>query len=365
MRNDSEGKGNIKNKRLLSCKQPYGRVKSVCFYETETFTTTSMVVFLVAAACFGLCFFGASCTDTKRKEFIYAYQDRVVDAVSIIAVEKVFFRQEGLSLIPRMFSSGPECMEALISGSAAFGTMGDETAIIVGSKKGDSFKIVCALGNGEHRHRIIVSNNSGITKIADLEGRRIGVKKGTSTHGGLVQFEKRHGIDINDEMVELPPSLQLTALVAGEIDAIAASEPTPSQAEAGGYGRELATLGNLNNTYPVLLVVNSDFAKRNPEIVAGVIRALARAEAYIKDHFDESAMIISHITGLNAEVTKKAMGYHRYGVILDDETVDGLRATSNFLKEIGNITELPDFDRVVDRSYMERSLFKKEKSSIE
>ena len=318
----------FKQKESISCKQRQQIFISLLF------------------CCIAVCLLTAACTDTKKGEFTFAYQDRVVDAVSIVAVEKGFFREEGLALIPRMFSSGPECMEAFTSGSAVFGTMGDETAIIVCSKNAASFRIACSLGNGEHR----VANNAAITKISDLEGRRIGVKKGTSTHGGLVQFEKRHGLDLNDELVDMSPSLQLTALAAGELGAIVASEPTPSQAEARGYGRELATLGGLNNTYPVLLVVNSNFAMQNPEIVFSVIRGLARAEVYIKDHFDEAAEILSHITGLNVAVVTKAMGYHRYGVILNDEIVDGLRSTAIFLKEIGNITELPDFDRVIDQS---------------
>ena len=296
-----------------------------------------------------------ACTDAKKGECIFVYQDRVADAISIIAVEKGFFKEQGLSLVLKRFSSGPECMEALISGSADFGTMGDTTAIIVSSKKGDSFKIACSLGGGEHRHRIIVSNTGGINNIADLEGKRIGVKKGTSTHGGLMQFAGAHGIDLNDEMVDMSPSLQLTALATGALDAIVASEPTPSQAEAGGYGRELATLGHLNNTYPVLLVVRSSFAKQNPEDVVRVIRTLANAKDFIDYHFDEAVEILSRITGLDRPVIKKAMRSHCYGVTLNDETVDSLKSMSNFLKGIGRISEIPDFDEVIDKSYLERS----------
>jgi len=296
--------------------------------------------------------FTAACTGPEKGECIFVYQDRVADAVSIIAVEKGFFRKQGLELVPKIFSSGPECMETLTSGNAHFGTMGDTTAILIGSKKGDAFRIVCALGGGEHRHRIIVSGSGRIKNISQLEGKRIGVKKGTSTHGGLMQFARIHGIDLNDEMIDMPPSLQLTALAAGELDAIVASEPTPSQAEAGGYGRELATLGNLHNTYPVLLLVNSDFARRKPETVVRLIRALARSKDYIEDHPDETAGIMSRITGLDTSVIKQAMRLHMYDVALNPETVDSLKSTAHFLKEIGRIHELPDFNQLIDTSYL-------------
>ncbi|MBW1902363.1 MAG: ABC transporter substrate-binding protein, partial [Deltaproteobacteria bacterium] len=79
----------------------------------------------------GIWLSNTACTDAKKGECIFAYQDRVADAISIIAAEKGFFKEQGLSLVLKRFSSGPECMEALASGSADFGTMGDTTAIIV------------------------------------------------------------------------------------------------------------------------------------------------------------------------------------------------------------------------------------------
>jgi len=312
------------------------------------------IALLVISACAVTAIFTAACTGPQKGKCVFAYQDRVADAVSIIAVEKGFFKEEGLNLIPKIFSSGPECMEALFSGNAHFGTMGDTTAIIVGSRQGNAFRIVCALGGGEHRHRIVVSNKGGINQIAELEGKRIGVKKGTSTHGGLMQFAGIHGLDLNDEMIDMPPSLQLTALAAGELEAIVASEPTPSQAEAGGYGHELATLGNLNNTYPVLLVARSDFARQNPETVVCLLRSLVRSKEFIKGHPDEAARIMSRTTGLDTAVIKKAMRLHGYDVALNRETVDSLESTAKFLKKINRIRELPDFDQVIDTSYLKQ-----------
>ena len=171
-----------------------------------------------------------------------------------------------------------------------------------------------------------------------------------------MHFTRIHGIDLNDEIVDMPPSLQLTALAAGELDAIVASEPTPSQAETGGYGRELTTLGNLNNTYPVLLLVNSGLARRNPEAVVRLIRALVRSKEYVKDHPDEAAEMMSRITGLDTAVIKKAMRLHAYDVALNSATVKSLKSTANFLKEIGRIRGLPDFDQVIDKSFLEQAM---------
>jgi ABC-type nitrate/sulfonate/bicarbonate transport system substrate-binding protein len=313
-----------------------------------------LVIFGIAAMIGGIGVYFMTQRHEAELGFTFAYQDRVADAASIIAIEKGYLEDEGLAIIPRMFSSGPECTEALTSGNAEFGTMGDTTGIIVGARRGDAFKIVCSHGGGEHRHRIIVSRGSAINSFSDLEGGRIGVKKGTSTHGGLLLFAKKHGLKINSAILDMSPSLQLTALAAGELDAIVSSEPTPSQAEAGGYGHELATLGDLQNTYPILLVVSSSFAEEHSGMIVRMLRALMRATEFIKRNPDEAAKIQSRITGLDAAIIKKAMGFHYYDVTMNDETKRSLKSMAEFLRDIGRIRELPKFDEFIDETYLKQ-----------
>lgn len=291
----------------------------------------------------------------ESEDFTFAYQDRVADAASIIAVEKGFFEDEGLSVKTMRFSSGPACTEALVYGNAEFGTMGDTTGIITTSQ-GHPVKIICSHGGGEHRHRIIVSETSNIETIGDLEGKRIGVKKGTSTHGGFLLFAEKYGLDLENEIVDMRPSDQLTALAAGELDAIVASEPTPSLAIANGYGRELVTLGGLNNTYPILILVHTQFTHEHPETVVKMLRALIRATDFIQNNLDEAANIQATITGLDAEVVKNAMSFHYYNVCMVQETKDSLANMATFLKNMGQISEIPDFNTVIETSYLEEAL---------
>ncbi|MEQ8976252.1 MAG: ABC transporter substrate-binding protein [Coleofasciculus sp. C1-SOL-03] len=322
----------------------------------KTVRDVFIVAGVVAVIIVGIRFLLGTPQSQQQLKINYAYQDRVADAASIIAFEKGFFQAEGLTITPQIFSSGPETTEALISGSADFGTMGDTTAIIVTAQRGDSFKIIGSHGGGEHRHRIIVANTSNINEINDLIGKRIGVKKGTSTHGGLMLLANKHSLDLADEIIDMAPSLQLTALAAGEVDAIVASEPTPSQAEANGYGNELATLGELNNTYPIFLVVNSNFAQQYPEIVVNVIRALIKAEDYINNHRDEVAEIQGNLTGLSPPIIKNAMKFHYYNFGLSQETLTSLLSTAKFLQELGRIEQLPNFDTAIDQSFLETAL---------
>lgn len=300
---------------------------------------------------------GISCSRDKRGDekvaVTFAYQDRVADAASIIAVKKGFFAEEGLEIKPLIFSSGPACTEALTYGNADFGTMGDTTAIITTSK-GSGFTIIGSHGGGEQRHRLMVAKDSPIKTIHDLEGKRLGVKKGTSTHGGLELLARKEGLDLGDEIIDLAPRDQLLALATGELDGIVASEPTPSKAEADGYGRELTTLGGLGNTYPIFILVNSKFAASHPNVVAKMIKGLSRATAFIEDHPEEAVAIQAAQSGLAPEVIRKAMAYHHYGLSLDDNVQGSLAITAEFLWDIGKIERVPAWGEAIDPRYLQK-----------
>lgn len=320
--------------------------------KTRSLAARMLVLLTVLLFAFG----GLACSRDEKSDdkvvVTFAYQDRVADAASIIAVKKGFFAAEGLDVRPMIFSSGSACTEALTYGDADFGTMGDTTAIITTSK-GSGFTIIASHGGGEHRHRLLVAKGSRIKTIHDLEGKRIGVKKGTSTHGGLELLARQAGLDLGDEIVDLAPRDQLLALAAGEVDAIVASEPTPSKAEADGYGRELTTLGNLGNSYPIFILVNSKFAANHPELVGKMVKALNRATAFIAEHPEEAVAIQATETGLAPGVIHKAMGYHHYGLSLDDTVQDSLAVTAKFLKDIGKIEHVPAWDEVIVPLYLQ------------
>ena len=312
-----------------------------------------LILSFVFITAFSNAFFSQNGGGNKKPAIRFAYQNVLADAASIIAVKKGFFNSEGLHIKPMIFSSGPACTEALTYGNADFGTMGDTTAIITTSK-GNGFTIIASQGGGERRHRIMVVTNSRIKTIQDLEGKRIGVKKGTSTHGGLELLARKKGLDLRDEIIDMEPRDQLLALAAGELDAIVASEPTPSEAEVDGFGHELTTLAGLGNTYPIFTLVNSKFAANHPDLVGKMIKALSKATTFIALHPEEAVTILAAQSGLALGVIRKAMAYHHYRLSLDKSVQDSLNVTAKFLQDIGKIDRIPNWSKVIDPSYLHK-----------
>lgn len=309
---------------------------------------------LVAAVLMCTAVSGCSRGTGSGGDLAFAYQDRVADAASIIAVERGFFADETLAVTPLRFSSGPACSEALFTGACDVATMGDTTAVIAAAR-GVPVRLLASHGCGEHRHRVIVAASCQASAPADLVGLRVAVKKGTSTYGGFLAFLDTHRLDrTRIDIVDLRPPEMLQALAAGSVQAIVASEPTPSLAVERG-GRPLATLGGLGNTYPILVAARGQIVDARPEQLTGLLRVLACAVAFINEEPEQAAAIVARATGLPVQTAREAMGQHDYHLELGETTVASLRNTARSLVAQGVIEAMPGFDGVLDRSLLERA----------
>lgn len=297
--------------------------------------------------------FSVSSVFAGESEIRFAFQDRIGSVIPIIAVNKGYFKDEGLEVEPLTFSSGPACAEALYSGAADIGAMGDTTAIITVSRT-ERLRIIASHATGEHRHRVMVKKDSGYKDLSDLKGKKLAVKKGTSTYGGLLAALKKQNISIDEiQIIDLSPSIMNDALAAGSIDAFVASEPTPSLAE-GKSCRQLVTLGNLGNEYPIMILANRYILNERHADLVRFIRALKKAEDFAAKHPDQVAVIMSKETGLSLSSVKRAIELHQYKLRLDESILRSLSDTAEFLKAEKIINQLPDFDSSVDFSYLKQ-----------
>jgi ABC-type nitrate/sulfonate/bicarbonate transport system substrate-binding protein len=255
-------------------------------------------------------------------------------------VEKGFFSAHGVNVEPFLFNSGPACAEALYTGAADIAAMGDSTAIIT-LRRNQNISLLVSHASGEHRHRMMVGADSGCMNIGDLKGKRIGVKKGTSTYGGLLKYLQVNNLDPEMfEIVNLKPSTMPEALASGSIEAFAASEPTPSLAGMQG-ARELTTFGNLGNNYPIMTLVNQDFASSRPEDIGAFTAALADAETFIRQNPGAAIQIMAQKLNMPPEITQKAMQRHNFTLDLGEMTLLSLSNTARFLHSEGIIDQVP------------------------
>ncbi len=299
-----------------------------------------------------LIFFGALAytllNSAPKNTITFVYSNKVNYEPMIIATEKGYFEDEGLDIKVSTVVGGIQAAEAIATGSADAAAMGDAPAVMLMSKH-LPVKVIARYGGGDKIHRLVSLRT--ITSPDDLEGKRIGLQLGSSTHGGFMLWASAHNLDISKiNLVALNPLDMPDALNTGQIDAMAGSEPWPTNVETLCKDKvhELADFSGLGNSFPHVLVVTERLISKNPQAVEGLIRAIHRSVDYLKNNPDAASEITSKYIGLPKEIQKRCTNRLLWEIGWEDQDLQSMRITANFLKDFGKIEKVPDFDNFVD-----------------
>src|ERR1700724_1722100 len=107
------------------------------------------------------------------------------------------FKPLGIEIKWVDFQFGPPLLEAINVGSVDFGYVGDSPPIFA-QAAGARIRYVAAVKSDGNTQAIIVAQDSPITTLADLRGKRIAFGKGSSAHNLLVAALEKAGMAWRD-----------------------------------------------------------------------------------------------------------------------------------------------------------------------
>jgi sulfonate transport system substrate-binding protein len=219
------------------------------------------------------------------------------------------------------FTSGPPLLEAMNSGSIHVGGVGNTPPIFAAAAK-SNIKVVQAATYGGLGDAIVVPGDSTLTSVADLEGKKVAVAKGSSANYNLLAQLEDAGLDYSDVKVQdLQPADALAAFSAGHIDAWAIWEPFTSQAEEAG-GTVIADGSDLVNGYTFQVASQAGLDDPGTEAaLADYLARIARAQAWASIHKEEWSTAWAAETGLPESVTLAAVTKRETKVVPIDEAL--------------------------------------------
>ncbi|TXN26058.1 MULTISPECIES: aliphatic sulfonate ABC transporter substrate-binding protein [unclassified Methylobacterium] len=201
--------------------------------------------------------------------------------VSLILKEKGFLeealKEKGITVRWTQSLGSNKALEFLNGGAIDFGSSAGAAALLA-RINGNPIKAVYVFSRPEWT-ALVTRKDSGITKPADLKGKRIAVTRGTDPHIFLIRALQGAGLTEKDaKLVLLQHADGRTALDRGDVDAWAGLDPMMAASEIESddvlFYRDAAA-----NTWGVL-DVREDFAKANPDLVRTVIAAYETARTY-------------------------------------------------------------------------------------
>lgn len=309
-----------------------------------------LVVILAGAGYYVL----ADDNDDGKETIRVGYCNKVCYESFMIAKEKGFFDELDVNVeaivIP---GGGTDVSSALLQGTVDLAAMGD-TPAVQNLNKTDKTSIVCRYGYSESMHVFVARPNSGIdvNDLSTIEGKTIGVQKGSSTEGALLDWMDANNIDTKKVIWKyLQPNIQVDALSKGDVEMIASSQPNPQKALHLEGTYVVGTSEGLGNYYPLILLGSNSAIAEKSDAVNAVVDALKKASKYMNENPEDAAKIASNLIGWDQADELKCMQDITWEVDFTQEIdVNSLEKTAQVLRDNGqNISEDLDF---VDRSIM-------------
>lgn len=287
----------------------------------------------------------ASPAFAQTKVSIGTAKDPNLAAQIVIARDKGFFKEAGLDATVNEFPSGGDLMAAFVGGSVQLGTAGS-TPVITLKARPFPVEIIAQISDISGAQQLLV--HEGVTSPEQLYGKKIGLLRGTASEALFNSIVEGYGLDASKfEIVNLGPTEMLQAFVRKQVDAVALWEPHSTRAREAGKGKTL--ISGTRSFIPgkegekrvygdhAVLFAHADFVKSQPETVKQAIKALGKANVFIRENRQEAVAILAKVFQLTPEQMAQIVDVNEYTLLLDQRMVEDMGKLAAFLLSLGKI----------------------------
>ncbi|HEY3276893.1 MAG TPA: NrtA/SsuA/CpmA family ABC transporter substrate-binding protein [Syntrophorhabdaceae bacterium] len=271
-----------------------------------------------------------------------------------VALEKGYFKGEGLEVTYLPFSSGKEALDAVIGGTADFATVSDFPLVSV-MLKGTKIRIIATLTSTSAVTNIIGRKDRGISSAKDLKGKKIGVALGTNMEFILDTFLLFHRVPRDDvRLINVTPQGMADAFRKGEIDAAISWEPHLSELRDQLGTKGVVLSGEEQKIYKQTwdVVAMEDFVQKNPETVKRVLRAFMRSDAFIQERRQEARQMTARFLIVDTRALEPFWKSFAPNVSLGPLLIENLENQTRWMMR-SKLTDRKDMPNYLDYIYFE------------
>jgi|SRR5699024_5089808 len=290
-----------------------------------------------------------------------------------VAREEGLFEEAGLDPEFINFNTGVAMYPAFTKNEIDVAYYG-WTGTIVGPAQDVDIKTFAVEVDVSDNEGLVVREGSGIEKLEDIKGKKIGITQGTSGHYGFLQGLKSVNLTPDDvEIINIDPPQMTPAFEKGEIDGIWVWDPWMRKLMGSG-GELIATDGDVGATGHGDWVVSASYLEENQEAVQRLLKALEKANDIVLENPEIAAESMSKALEItneqaidiinDAEIPNAEEQFDEsYHLSMNPKTVEkgegiaeSWEETSDFLLNQGIITSKPNYKNHIISNSLEKVL---------
>lgn len=209
-------------------------------------------------------------------------------APQYIALEKGFFKEEGLDVELTLTSGADNVMAAVLSGDADIGLSGSEATIYVYNQGEKDYIKTFAQLTQKDGSFLVSRENIKDFKVEDLKGKYIiGGREGGMPEMTLEYALKQKGIDPKKDLT-IDTSIDFAsmagAFIGGTGDFVALFEPLATKVVNEGYGYKVAQLGTLTDNIPYTAYnAKTNYLEKSKDTIKAFERAIQKGLDFVHE----------------------------------------------------------------------------------
>lgn len=305
---------------------------------------------------------GGAVTGKTTKVVLNEVAHSLFYAPMYVAIEKGYFKEQGIDLELVTGFGADKTMTALLSGEADIGFMGPETTVYA-CNEGATDLVVNFAQLTQRAGNFLVGREADDTFAWEkLKGKDVlGGRDGGMPEMVFEYILKKNGIDPAADL-NIDKSIDFGSTAAafsgGQADYSVEFEPGATALEQEGDGFVVASLGVDSGYVPYTAFSAKDsYMKEHPEVVKGFVAALKKGMEYVYSHTPEE---VAEAIAPQFKDTDQATMAIIIGRYADQDTwkqdlvfeEDAYRLLLDILDEAGQLSARPEYEKLVTIEYV-------------
>ena len=277
---------------------------------------------------------GSAIAAPKKSEYLYFVGSTPHYTPMVIATEKGYFKEYGLNVKIKTFTSGGMAAQSFMAGQGDFVCTGDWPAARMWETAKETIGLhqISALSELN-----VMVTRSDITKGNQLKGKRLGYFLGTASEFMATKFLTSYGLTLDDVTLKnIPPTEMVVALDRGDLDGFAVWQPFGWRAlKISGKKVHILTTGVGLFTSHMMVSTKRELVQTDPDACVAEIRGIMKAMDFMKNNLDESTRIVADFFRIPFDDVKRFILGMDFGVAYSKKMRNDMNEVTGFMIKKG------------------------------
>lgn len=280
----------------------------------------------------------------------------------VVGIERGFFAERNLIVSGVSAGSAVAVAQSLQAGSTDAAILPQRA--FLGLLDADIDIKAILVNTWGSQFQLVARDEAGISDVASLRGKRVGVALGSGSLPVLVRLLNQAGLSPQDvKLQELQTNALIGALREGRIDAVFEFAHLSAPMAGAGLGSVVMSGEDVRNALGLVgampVVANARFLEREPETAQALVEGWVEAQRYIHQEPEDSERLLAiflHRHGVVApkELVRTWVGMQRYDAPKwTQAAIDDARYNAWGLRMAGGLKEIPDVAAAVDNRFVD------------